>query len=571
MYIVSDKQGSQYTIYDTEDRSYGKCEVDEVSALLNNNVFIYGVSSISIEYDIDMLLLLRFYDTYRETIMSYDGYIMEEEDCEKVKYNCHCINLLDIGDKDVLADVVDILRHRNTDVYVSVSDTDSVRYKFETMTDTGMFCIRDNLLRNETYVMDFFECISLRFVDKLIIDGLIITKDTITTIKQNNVFSSVDYLWKILQERVIDENDIVRSFVSGIVESAEFGYNELRNEIVVINDCRIPLYDIELCKLVEKRDFPSLLWWKFGKVMDFNKKLGVVEFQNGESLRFQDVYWFVNFIADNTSIQKDLSDYYERELLKAKVLNIKQPFENKVNKGLSLSESNILKLYPYRRDFSDDLIYPVMTDYGAFQVKHMHLSDDLFGVCEKFDGVFLSRVSNLGSVMYDTQSYSVKIGTTQLVRDALYATPKQDVYDLFNVIEYAELNGMTSFDGNLVPLCVGRVVSYNEQGVGIWVDCLVPRSWNTFDETANSVVTIPLHLMRGKFIEYNDCYLFKTVFHDIIMSKDFVYNQYARFSSGIQTISLFNNSNKKTLKYAEFMSKSVYNLFNRICTENELL
>lgn len=570
MYIVSDRQSNGYVIYDTFDRSYEFVNTETVGTLLSSGISIYGVSLVSIQYNMDVKLLLRFYDTCKDTIMSYDGYILKVEDKEEVMYNCSSIEIHDIQDKEILEDVVNILRRRNTDVYISIKSTDRIAYEFNELTDDGYYSVID-LISGQYYKFDLFDCIYTRFVEKLIINGLSIIKDSVLIESTGRIDYSVDYLWRLETERSTGCDAVEKDLNSYTEEFVEFGYNEMGNNIVVIDGTNIPLYDIDLCKKVVEDCYSSILWWKYGSIVSFDRMSGVVEFENGESSRFQYTYWFVKMLVEDNTILQDINDYCHRELIKAKVLNIKQSYDGRLDYGMVLDKASTIQLYKYVRGTTDDLIFPIRTDYGNMQIQYNRLPDTLFTTCDGFDSIFLTTLSHVGTAVYDLCEYKIKVGASKISANSLFSLSKEGILDFHNVIEYAEIHGMTSLGCNIVPLCVGRIMDYQDRGVAIWIDCLVPRYIDEFNSTGNSVITVPLHMLRGKYTEYKDCFVFKTLLHDIIMSKELVQNLFATVSGDTQQFALLDRRDKKTLQYFDMMSRSVKKLFENVNNEYGIL
>lgn len=566
MYIVKERNKDGYVIYDTEDRSSEFIDNDTVRSLLSSNIFIYGVTLTSMDLDIDVRLLLNIFDG--NFSQSYDGYIMEETDEEKIQYNCHCIDINSIPDDIILYDILSILRSRNKDVYVNISSNDNIKYTYVGNFNNGIFSCK-SIESGVEYSLDCFDCIYLRYVEKCIIIGLDIYKDRIVC-ESDGIIVYIDDILKDIRFNSASYENYKPEINIEFEDQISLKYGELNGKVVILNDMYIPLFDLSCYVERVEGDYPENLWWRNGEIIEFDKTTGISKFENGVEMPFEDTYWFVAYNMDK-SIFENAYTYYEHALMKYKVLNRKAEFESRLYDGLTLKQSMNMIYLPraYVRTVSDDKTYVVKSDYGNMQIKYNYIDTSLLKLCYAFDSVFLMRMANVGTLVYDLNGNILNCGKTSLGDNSLYSNV--DTQDFHNVVNDAIFRGISYLDDAILPLCVGRI-HVHQEGVCIYIDCLVPRSVDGFAETGNSIVTIPLHLMKGKFKEYNDCFEFKTVLHTIVLSKELVYNLHSfYYYNESQAVLLNGKSNKNIMKCYDYLQKQNKRVFKRVLSENNMI
>lgn len=552
MLILSDKVDNIYSILDTDDMTVENIEKKELLNVIENGVFIYGLSKFSLECDIDITLILRLYG--KNDVKDFDGLILRDYCSNYDDIRTHVIDwrlesntlILD----QVFNEVVDIIR-RNNKIETEIDTDLPVGYEIYAYGD-DLVTLKE-LSTGSMYSCDFYTCLyiytdekqSIKGVDEISYDHMICNGNyyssdkVLKSYKNSSISSNVK---KVLRKSSVICDDFRANW--GSIDS-DLGVNDF----IPVTECGFPIYNIKRCinrincNLADI-DFSTLL------STACSIENGRLYFDNNNYISgAHNIARYINVINFKSENLKNEAICYI-EAVKAKEVLLKK--DTGITRNLTLSR----EVYPndictvscnsYNiADFRHKDIINLKTKFGLIcSVQSAIINSD-----NSFSNMFLTRITNCGSCWYSAKIGKIEIGTMSSCWKGNCLCN-----DIFVESCWSCIKSGLSYHDVLIPLGLSSV-DIDEYAIDVKILCMILPDEDCSLLHSINIVEVPLLFCGAKFDEFDDCFRLMGMFQTLYLEKSVVYNLYGNFDED----SFMNIWSNLSLKKSKEIYNSLYN------------
>ena len=542
MYLVTKRCSDIYSILDTSDMKEESITRDEVYSLLLQGTKIYGVSTFSIENDIPLRLILRFYGEDKE-VKDFDGFLLKDYNSDLSEFTTQvidCYTEMDaLLDLNVFKAVINTLSKLNSSPYnLSSLNNMDLPIGYQVYAYNKEYLTLKDLSDGNLYKCDFYLCLYIYLEEGRRIDGISeITLDYL--VYNDTVLRAYDVLekyWSCSQKcNYMDKT--THSLVmknTDFIDDIDCSYNDLDSifsgsSMMLLSEIYFPVYNLSSVKRRINSNADIRPWFNsFGKPISLTKD-GVLIFDDGLELsNFRTICKYFRVFDFDAELRTQVYAYIKGQLAKETLFNRPNHIESDIKSSFNSIGDTIKKMPSLLVDngisYKD---YAIRTPFGCIDIRFENPCMDKYSD-KIFRTFWMGRLTHTGSAWYDMQEHEVVVGAMKNTESLTYSCIASEVFEEY--YNKAVIDGLAYHNNKILPICVNRV-EVIEDYVYIFVVCMTASSdGEDFGTTMFNAIEVPLIFLGGKFVEYDDCYKYYTLFNTIILEKKLVNYLYASYS-----------------------------------------
>lgn len=519
MLIVDSYDDNIYNILDTDDLTIESISKQELLYILQQGYFIFGTSEFALQNNIKVNLILRLYNKEGD-VKDYDGILLRDVCPEYNEFMYQVIDSIDYKDdllsNEVFNKILDIIKRTNNKRGCIKQDY-PIGYSIFAKGDIDI-SIKD-LETNDLYSADYFACLAIYLDEHKSVKGIKEITDNYMILDSGEYYSADNILQfyrytnnKLKYTPTSDINYDELESTWGSLNNVFNSYDRLR-----VTNCRFPLYNIRnnivrLSGSYSNFDYNMLS----STVISFDNK--TLHFENGCSLSDSSLIakYFNIIIFKSDDLKEIVYNYLQGLIAKEQMLKV----NHNIKSNLELSHSRIddigdwlVKDYRINNVFRKPDVQILRTKFGIIYETHSMIIDDS---CS-FRTLFLVRITNLGTVYWDSDTHKICVGTGQDCNKGNCLC--NDVFQ--SAYNKCVISGLCYCHDMIVPLCIARV-KLEGDSIDIRVLCLIMADTESVLRYDFNLVEVPLLFLGSKLFEYDDCYVIKGMFTTITFDKNLV-------------------------------------------------
>lgn len=513
MYIALEVNDKTAQIYDTSDNTTETVDISTVISILNRGITIVGLTDTLAEAGVLGKVILRFECVNKE----FNGFYFTDysdlyEDCLAQPIYIELNDLMDINTFLFLAKYL----YKNNKKYYSFKKSETEQaFVHNYFADDDTFDI--TCPNGETYNFNYFDILYSVFEEGYKIDKIDINQETLSLTYENNRIitfkQGVISLYNMLEQETkrVKEEIIDKEFLNLFNKSMNLDMSNIDNVFSLFpNGILTPKYGLPICNLRNRV--------KTGKLKDtslnvsFDGKNLLVNnepFDGNNRVHCYDVNAYIRKF-DNPDIWKYIDSAKAKAKFFGKSFDIYNDFETDICKTDIDSFENILQRGQR-----------IKTNFGEIQLRPSRFLPPSYFKGTDFSQsyIFLSRVTNVGTLYYSLSNYTCCLGNTKHRYEKILNPNLKSIF-ISDCL----------WENKMFPLGVTGITEDSET-ITIDIDFLVNKNIGVlsdnglFNEYGYTVVTMPL-IVSPVNITYDSelkKYRIDTYLDEIILDED-VYN-----------------------------------------------
>ena len=541
---------------------------------LNPNVRVYGITSHDLEYDLMSAIRLSWSDNEDYfKVYYYDGFYLETNNSYQDDYDTINIGNLNLT-KDELSDIVDIIQSRvkNKAIYPQINCYKNYPEEYEiesSVSEEGTVeCSDGNLL-------SYFSILGIILDEKKSIRGIQEVNYRYVRIN-DNIIDSVDYLWYLYSNRVVDEelsesctlhmnNDRVSNLVMGLNDWNIFINS---NDYIKEDKFGMPLYNL-VSNVRSCVDIPSNIGYlnnseSFIQRLDSNNYV-----VNGDKLGLEEAVKYKS-LTYFTDLGKQLERDWEIYRTKMMLAGTKLPNFDEISgyKCIRLDYVDTNCEAEIKLGYGKSSLDVAFIDFHGDKLEiHNDSNSDKFSI----EGIVSSRLTYVGWQVCELTGNLVLGNSNDRYRYEFRGNDFDDENVLINyIIKNAKEYNLFCNNDTLIPILfnsICQVIIEDDYYICPTVLCLSKpnlsndkfgKGWDS--EIGFGFVQVPVLALSSAIYEQGDIYVIKTALQSMYFKEE-VLDKFA--------ISLFYlyipysklGESKKAKEFRKHMDRIVENSF----------
>lgn len=534
MFIKVDKKDNLFTILDTEDMSEEQITSEEAEQYIYDlGIKIYGLCGYTA---LNVTTYLRIGNYDYDGKLCYNASQIQEDD-----YSVQYITAKDFGEnksEEHIRVVYDAIRRSNG--YDLITEVKPFGYKYINCNDETLFATE--LATGNVVEFDIFAVAFSYFNEGLSIEG-IDSFDGVTLKVADKELSAYKFLYNILNHRqssgVVSQSD---TFIGSVPLYSEIKYTWsqigsvfVEEPLILHKDCYYPFYNPNNSLVYHRGNYNGRIPY-FDKIVAING--GEVIFSNGEVVTDIETLMRCNKILDfeDESLRDTLNKLFESHIGKSIFMldKTKGYFDDLLknyskvysDEGYTSYELSLYVEEEKEKYAKINFLAAKFKNYGKFILEPTENANSS-------DPLFASRFKHLGFIHAYPALRTVSFG-----KDADSATTLCNER-FTTLMKHLVSSGYTYHDDFILPL-FSHKIDIEDDIFNIRVICLTnslrleterkdkvevgSKEWGTY---GLHFLDLPLIALGNLVKKYDDCYVFRLLYENVIISNELINYTYA--------------------------------------------